>query len=166
MVSNLKFDFDVDRGNNKVTVKREFAAKPDLVWNAWTKAEILDQWWAPKPWKAETQKMEFRPGGIWHYAMVGPEGEKHYARNDYKSIAEKRSFTAIDSFCDETGAINDELPRTNWQVRFSEGDDLTTVQVNLTYESPEALDKMIEMGFKEGFATAMEGLDELLPTLK
>lgn len=166
MISNLKFDFDVDKESRKVTVNREFAAGLDLVWKAWTKSEILDQWWAPKPWKAQTQKMEFKPGGFWHYAMVGPEGEKHYGRNDYKSVTEKKSFTAIDAFCDEKGVVNDELPHTNWEVRFSEEEGNTHVNITLTYNSPEDLDKMIEMGFKEGFAMTMEGLDELLPKLK
>lgn len=166
MISNLKFDFLVNKENKTVTVNREFAADLDLVWKAWTKPEILDQWWAPKPWKAETKKMDFRPGGYWHYAMVGPEGERHYARADYKSITAKKVFTAVDAFCDEAGVINRDLPQTNWETSFSERDGATMVDVKLSFDSAQDMDKMIEMGFQEGFTIALNGLDELLPTLK
>jgi uncharacterized protein YndB with AHSA1/START domain len=57
MSMNLMMDFVVDKSNNIITVKREFAAELPLVWDAYTKSEILDQWWAPKPWKARTKTM-------------------------------------------------------------------------------------------------------------
>lgn len=62
-----------DLANEKVTISRHFDVQPQRVWDAWTKSEILDRWWAPKPWKAETREFNFRVGGSWHYAMVGPE---------------------------------------------------------------------------------------------
>ena len=86
MKKTLLMNFVVDKENNKINVEREFDAPPDLVWSAWTESELLDQWWAPEPWKAETQSMNFTEGGYWHYAMVGPDGERHYGRADYKTI--------------------------------------------------------------------------------
>ena len=77
MSISLAFDFVVNKENNTITVKREFAADRSLVWDAYTKPEILDQWWAPRPWKARTKTMDFRNGGHWHYAMVGREGEEN-----------------------------------------------------------------------------------------
>ncbi|MDZ4709826.1 MAG: SRPBCC domain-containing protein [Saprospiraceae bacterium] len=82
----LAIDFTVIKENNTITVKRPFAAARTLVWDAYTKSEILDQWWAPKPWKARTKTMDFREGGHWHYAMVGPEGQEHWAWADFKDI--------------------------------------------------------------------------------
>ena len=49
MNPHLHFDFKVNKENNSIQVEREFAADLDLVWAAWTTAELLDQWWAPKP---------------------------------------------------------------------------------------------------------------------
>lgn len=71
---------------NILKVERTFNAPIELVWRAWTEAELLDQWWAPKPWKSETSHMDFSEGGYRLYAMVGPEGEKHLGRTDYRSI--------------------------------------------------------------------------------
>ena len=52
MTNDLLFDFTVDKTTKTVFVNREFAASLSLVWDAFTKQEILDQWWAPKPWEA------------------------------------------------------------------------------------------------------------------
>ncbi|HYW97118.1 MAG TPA: SRPBCC domain-containing protein [Bacteroidales bacterium] len=86
-------DFNIDKANNKVLVKKEFAASPAFLWAAWTESRLLDQWWAPKPWKAGTKTMDFSEGGSWIYAMTSPEGEEHWSRNDYLKIgfAEKVS---------------------------------------------------------------------------
>ena len=63
MKTNLIFDFVVDKDNKTVTIEREFLANRDLVWSAWTEPEILDQWWAPKPYVSKTKAMEFKVGG-------------------------------------------------------------------------------------------------------
>ena len=60
MNSNLLFDFIVDKETQTVNVKREFNAGLALVWDAWTKPELLDQWWAPKPYQNKTKSMDFR----------------------------------------------------------------------------------------------------------
>ncbi len=63
MKNSLLFDFTVDKSTNTVFVKREFDADQSLVWDAFTKQEILDQWWAPKTWISRTKYMNFEIGG-------------------------------------------------------------------------------------------------------
>lgn len=161
MKSNLLMDFSVDKKNNRINVKREFEAPVSKVWSAWTESELLDRWWAPRPWKARTKTMDFREGGHWLYAMIGPEGEEHWSRADYKSVAPLQSFSARDAFCDEEGKINTEFPRSEWKVNFKETGRSTTVKVELTFDTLADLEKNMEMGFKEGFTAAFENLDEL-----
>src|SRR6478736_9541523 len=98
MRSNLKFDFTVNKKDNTVNVKREFAANLELVWEAWTNPEILDQWWAPKPYRAETKSLDFRVGGTWLYAMVSPQNEKQWCKADYKEIESQKSLAWLDAF--------------------------------------------------------------------
>ena len=81
-----------DLNEKSILVSREFEAPLADVWRAYTEAALLDQWWGPSPWRAETRQMNFKPGGYWLYAMVGPEGEKHWARMDYLAIDHHRSF--------------------------------------------------------------------------
>lgn len=162
MNRNLLFDFSVNKENKTIHVQREFAANKELVWNAWTTPELLDQWWAPKPYKTETQSMDFREGGFWFYAMVSPENEKHWCRFDYETINIQESYSGQDAFCDETGAINANFPRMTWNNTFSEANDSTKVDVLVSFDDLADLEKVIEMGFKEGFTAAMGNLDELL----
>ncbi|MTI39634.1 SRPBCC domain-containing protein [Fulvivirga lutimaris] len=162
MKSSLLFDFTVDKENATVLVKREFAAPKELVWDAWTKPEILDQWWAPKPYRTETKSMDFREGGMWLYAMISPENVKHWCKNDYLKIVPQTMFSGLDAFCDENGNINKEMPRTHWQNKFSENGKTTIVNITAKYESLADLEKVIAMGFKEGFTMALENLDQYI----
>ena len=166
MSKNLAFDFSVNKENKTITVKREFAAELPLVWDAYTKSEILDQWWAPKPWKARTKSMDFRDGGHWHYAMIGPEGEEHWALANYKNIQIQKKFTGLDAFADAEGNINKDLPQSKWDVNFIDKGPITLVEFHITYDDLAQLEETLKMGFKEGLTMAMEGLDELFDSLK
>lgn len=162
MILQKETIFTQDLTNKKINVTREFDAPVEQVWKAWTKSELLDQWWAPKPWKANTISMDFRDGGVWLYYMEGPDGTRHYCRADYKSIRTNKSYEGLDAFCDEKGNINTEFPRMQWLVEFNKASRGTKVEVEITFASVEDLEKIIEMGFKEGFAAAHNNLDELL----
>src|SRR4051812_16410331 len=135
MKNNLKFDFTVNKENHTVNVKREFAADVATVWEAWTNPEILDLWWAPKPYRTVTKSMDFREGGMWLYAMVSPQDEKHWCKNDYQKIEHQKSFSGLDAFCDENGKVNTAMPRTLWTNTFTEKEGTTTVNIVAKYEN-------------------------------
>lgn len=161
----LLMNFSIDKENNRVKVEREFAAPVSKVWAAWTQSHLLDQWWAPKPWQAKTKTMDFREGGHWLYAMVGPDGNESWARADYKSILPMKKFSAQDAFCDENGNINRDLPTPVWTNEFTEESGSTFVTIDVVFNELSEIEKYIEMGFKEGFTAALENLDQLLNTL-
>lgn len=162
MSKTLLMNFLVDKENKKIKVERAFDASPGMVWDAWTRPELLDLWWAPKPWRAETKAMEFKEGGYWHYAMVGPEGEKHWAVFEYKSIVPQKSFSGMDAFCDEQRNISNEMPRMSWSNTFTGTDAATRVDIEIRFNELADLEKIIEMGFREGFTMGLQNLDELL----
>ncbi|GAA0879789.1 hypothetical protein GCM10009119_27580 [Algoriphagus jejuensis] len=163
MKKTILFDFVVDKENQKITVKRSFAAPLDLVWAAWTEAEILDLWWAPKPWKTETKSLDFREGGRWHYAMLGPEGERDWCFFDFKKIEPQRYFSGQDAFCDENAVADDSKPIVKWFNQFTETEgESTLVDIELTFEDLAGLETIIQMGFKEGFTMGLENLDEYI----
>ena len=163
MTTNLLFDFTVDKAAKTVYITREFAAELDLVWDAFTKPEILDQWVAPKPWTARTKHMNFEVGGRRFYAMVSPEGQEHWSLQKYTSITPKTNFKFLNAFADENE--NPQLPGSEWDLSFSEQNGTTKVSVTIYNESLERMEKMIEMGFKEGFTMTLQSLEELLTTL-
>jgi uncharacterized protein YndB with AHSA1/START domain len=166
MMHNLSFDFSVDREKKTIHVKREFAAELPLVWDAYTKQEILDQWWAPKPWKARTKSMDFRDGGKWLYAMVGPNGEEHWSIVNYEEIKMQKKFSGLDAFTDPAGNVNKEMPQSKWEITFTDKGPVTLVEILISYDDLAQLEATIHMGFKDGLSMAMEGLDDLLPELK
>jgi uncharacterized protein YndB with AHSA1/START domain len=154
------FNFSLDEARNRILVERTFDAPLDLVWAAWTEADILDLWWAPKPWQTRTRTMDFREGGCWLYAMLGPDGEEHWSRADYIHIDLLHSFTAFDGFCDAEGVPNSDLPRNKWENRFDGSNPRQTlVHIELTFDDLKDLETIIAMGFKEGFTAGLENLD-------
>ena len=162
MIANTQAIVSKDLANKKIVVVREFDAPVVQVWKAWTESKILDSWWAPRPWKTKTKSMDFREGGRWLYAMVGPDGTETWCRVDYKKIVENKSFAAEDAFCDEAGNDNVDFPQMQWKNEFSKTATGTKVEVEITFASVEDLNKILELGFEEGFTAALGNLDEVL----
>jgi uncharacterized protein YndB with AHSA1/START domain len=165
MTVNLQFDFLVDRQANTITVQREFASKRQLVWDCYTRSELLDRRFAPKPFTTKTRSMDFREGGHWHYAMIDPDGKEYWSRQDYVSIRPIERYTARDGFTDESGNLNPELPQSDLDVTFKELGEYSMVETVVTYASLSDLEKVIQMGIQEGLTSTLERLDELLLTL-
>ncbi len=163
MNNHLSFDFTVDKAAKTVYITREFAAELSLVWDAFTKAEILDQWVAPKPWTSKTKYMNFEVGGRRFYAMVSPEGQERWAIQEYTAITPKTNFKMYNAFADKDE--NPELPGSEWEYNFSEQNGITKVSITIFNESLDRLERMIEMGFKEGFTMSIGNLEKLLTTL-
>jgi len=159
----LLFDFTVDKAAQKVFITRAFDADLDLVWDAFTKADILDQWVAPKPWTSRTKYMDFKEGGRRFYAMVSPEGQERWAIQQFSSINPKTHFNMFNAFADEEG--NPQLPGSDWDYNFREDNGMTTVYISIYNESLARMEKMIELGFKEGFTASMGNLENLLSAL-
>lgn len=163
MKSDLLFDFTVDKAAKTVFITRAFAAELDLVWDAFTKAELLDQWVAPKPWLSKTKYMDFRVGGRRFYAMVSPEGLERWAIQNYTSISPKTNFKYLNTFADKDE--NPELPGSDWDLTFSEQNGTTEVRIVIFNESLARMEKMIEMGFVEGFKASVSNLENLLEAM-
>lgn len=162
MIATKETVYKKDLANKKIKVTREFDAPVAEVWKAWTEPKLLDQWWAPKPWKAVTVSQDFKPGGRWFYYMQGPDESRHYCIADYISIAANKSFSAKDAFTDDKGNIDSNMPSMTWKVAFNSTGDATKVDIEISAKSEDDLNKIIEMGFQEGFAAAHKNLDELL----
>jgi uncharacterized protein YndB with AHSA1/START domain len=161
-MNNSKTEVITNLKEKSVLVSREFKAPLDNVWRAFTEPEILDQWWGPAPWRAETKSMDFKVGGHWLYAMVGPENEKHWARMDYLGIEPLRKIHIKDSFCDEKGTINTSLPVSEGQNVFTKTADGTRVEWKMIYPDEKDVQTIIDMGFEQGIRICMEQLEKLL----
>ena len=162
MKNDLLFDFAVDKTIKTVFINREFDAELSLVWDAFTKAELLDQWIAPKPFVSKTKYQDFKVGGKRFYAMVSPEGQERWAIQEYTSITPKTNFKMYNAFADKDE--NPELPGSDWDHNFSEQNGITKVSITIYNESLARLERISD-GFREGFTMSMKNLEELLATL-
>lgn len=156
----MQMDFIVNKETKTVTITKEFAAGIDLVWDAYTKPELLDQWWAPKPLTSRTKAMDFEVGGRRFYAMVTPDGGERWVVQKYTSITPKTNFKLFNAFAD--AEENLELPGSDWDLTFSEGEGRTKVHISIYNESLDRLEKMIEYGFREGTMSQLQNLEDLL----
>ena len=171
MNNDLLFDFTVDKAAKTVYITREFDAELSLVWDAFTKAELLDQWLPPKPMTAKTKYQDFKVGGKRFYAMVSPDGQEHWAIQEYTSITPKTNFKMYNAFADKDE--NPELPGSEWDHTFSEqnarpdepfGRGTTKVSITIYNESLQRLERILD-GFTIGMKMSLSNLENLLATL-
>jgi len=159
----MQMEFIVDNESKTVTITKEFAYERSLVWDAYTKPELLDQWWAPKPMTSRTKAMDFEVGGRRFYAMVSPDGDERWAVQKYTSITPKTNFKFFNAFADKDETL--ELPGSDWDLNFSEQDGKTKVSISIYNESLERMERVIAMGFQQGIEALLQNLEDLLGKL-
>ena len=159
---SLQFDFTLDKSTKTVFITREFDAELSLVWDAFTKAELIDQWIAPKPMISKTKYQDFKVGGKRFYAMISPEGQERWAIQEYTSITPKTNFKMYNAFADK--GENPELHGSEWDHTFSEQNGKTTVRISIYNESLERLERILD-GFTQGMKMSLSNLENLLATL-
>src|SRR5689334_15926834 len=134
MKNNLLFDFTVDKATNTVLIMREFAAELSLVWDAFTKPELLDQWGAPEPWITQTLSMDFKVGGRRFYKMISPAGQEFFSVQDFISISPMTNFKYISGSCDKDENIHPEFYGAENNLDFSEANGVTTFSMAIKYK--------------------------------
>lgn len=158
-------EFIVNKETKTVLITKEFDAERELVWDAYTKAELLDQWWAPKPMASRTKVMNFEVGGRRFYAMVSPDGAERWAVQRYTSITPKTNFKFYNTFADA-----DEIPEvtgSDWDLSFSGQNATTKVSISIYNESLERMERIIaDGGFRIGTEMQLNNLEELLARLQ
>ena len=114
---------------------RDVPVAPELVWQAWTDPELIKQWFAPKPFSITECNLDLRPGGVFHYSMLAPDGQEMWGKFDYVDVVPNQKLVFINCFSNaEGGAIRHPMAPT-WPLyvhnvwTFSEQDGRTTVHM-------------------------------------
>jgi uncharacterized protein YndB with AHSA1/START domain len=97
-------------------ISREFDAPRDLVFKAYTEADRLAQWWGPKGFKVNVANVDLRPGGTFHYGMVGPDGSEMWGKFIYREILPPERLVFIVSFSDENGGTTRHPMAPTWPL--------------------------------------------------
>lgn len=116
-------------------ISRTFDAPRSLVWKAWTEPDRMAQWFGPKGAKVFHSKNDARPGGVYHYGMQTPDGNKVWGTWVYREISEPQRLVFVSSFSDEKGGIARHPMAPDWPretlstILFDEKNGKTTVTV-------------------------------------
>ena len=151
--------------DTELKVIRRFAADRYTVWDVWTRAKHLKQWWGPEGMTTPICDVDFRPGGSWFYCFEDADGNRYCGKMIYGDIDAPRRFTAVDVFTDEDGNSNDDMPSAHTQFEFAESDSTTIVSNLSRYADKAARDSVIEMGVEAGLNSTFARLDKYLASL-
>jgi len=158
---------------NKLEITRVLDAPRELVWKAWTDPEALAEWWGPKDFKITVHKLEFKPGGQFHYDMLAHNGFQMWGLFTYKEINEPEKLVFINSFSDKDGNITRapffdgkwplEIQNTMTLTEENGKTTLTLIggPINANEEEQAAFESN-RKSMNQGFAGTFEKLDEYL----
>ncbi|MEK4510775.1 SRPBCC domain-containing protein [Paenibacillus sp. FSL K6-2524] len=158
---------------NVLILEREFNAPRELVFQAFTKAEHLKQWWGPRGWTLPVCNVDFREGGVWHYCMKCEDknqgdfyGMESWGKAAYREIVVPEKIVYVDYFSDAEGNVAEDMPQTLVTLTFIETDNGTRVINRGEYATAEALKQVMDMGMMQGITDTWNRLVEHLKSIQ
>lgn len=149
-----------------MTLTAEFAAPVERVWDAFTDPRQLERFWGPPGWPATFTSFDLTPGGRAAFHMTSPRGEKAFGAWEFLSVTEPRSFEVLDSFADETGTPNPDMPVSRMTITFEPTATGSRIESVTRFTSADALEQAVGMGMVEGSRMALDQLDRVLAGLR
>ncbi|ABM13841.1 MULTISPECIES: SRPBCC family protein [Mycolicibacterium] len=155
-------DVQQDLENRTLTIIADFAAPVERVWQVYADPRQLEKIWGPPECPATVVDHDLRPGGRVTYFMTGPDGDKFAGYWQVTAVDEPNSFAFDDGFADLDFNPNPDLPVSKNVFTFTGRAGGTRSTFVSTYESAEALQKVLDMGVIEGASSAINQIDGLL----
>jgi len=148
-----------------ITITADFTVPVRRLWDAYTDPRQVERFWGPPTYPATFLRHDAAAGGRSVYKMTGPEGDEHYGRWDWTSVDAPRTFEVDDTFADENGEINTDLPSTRMVFAFEETSNGSRLVTTSHFDSLEQLEQLLEMGMLDGTKEAMTQIDDVLADL-
>ena len=162
-------DTKVNQDGNVLVIERTFNGPINTVWKAYADKEMFEKWWGPEGWETTTKKFDFREGGSIHYDMhcIDKNQGEWYDQHSWgvmfiEGVDEPNSFSYIDSFTDETGEPNKDMPSLKTNITLMENDGQTTMTIEAIADTAAQVEELMKMGMIEGFNSQMDKLDAIL----
>ena len=155
-------EVDTDYDNLTTTLIADFDAPIDEVWQLWADPRKLERWWGPPTYPSTFEKHDLLAGGEVTYFMTGPEGEQPRGWWRITSVDPPTSLQFTDGFANDDGTPNEEMPTTDVDVRLSEHDGGTRMELRSPSSPARRWSKLSAMGVLEGLPQAVGQMDALL----
>lgn len=149
-----------------MTLTAEFPAPMERLWEVFTDPRQLERFWGPPGYPATFTSFDLTVGGRARYHMTSPQGEKYHATWEFLELDGPRSFTVLDSFADEDGNVNEELPTSRMTLVFEPTATGSRLESVTRFTSAEALEQVVAMGMIEGTTMAIDQLGRVLEGLR
>jgi uncharacterized protein YndB with AHSA1/START domain len=172
ITSDLQQFLEQNSEGREFVISRKFDAPRDVVWKAWTERERLMQWFGPKGFTMSTAKLDFRPGGTFHYCLRSIDGKEMWGKFVYREIVAPERIVLVNSFSDKNGNLTRHPFSPAWPLQmltittFSEENEGTQVTVrwiplNATPEERKTFDDAHD-GMRQGWTGTFDQLAEYL----
>ncbi len=148
-----------------LVMSRVFDAPRALVFAAFTKPEHLTHWWGPKGWTLPFCTVDFRPGGVWHYCMRGPDGEESWGRAVYREIVVPERIVSVDAFSDAEGNVVAGMPEMVITLTFEEHEGKTTLTNRVQFTTAADVESALAMGMVQGLTETWDRLEAYLASV-
>lgn len=143
--------------DREVVMTRVFDASRQMVFDAFTKPELLKRWFGPRGWSLVECEVDLRVGGGFRFVMRGPDGRDMGMRGVYREIAAPDRSVHVESFDDFPG-------ESVVTAVMTENAGKTTLTATVLYESKEIRDAVLKSGMEHGAAESYDKLAEALAT--
>jgi uncharacterized protein YndB with AHSA1/START domain len=153
---------DKDLDTLTLTLIADFDAAIERVWELWADPRKLQRWWGPPTYPATVEEHELAPGGSVTYFMTGPEGDRHRGWWRVTAVDPPRSLDFTDGFADQDGTPSADMPVSTVQLRLTERDGGTRMEIRSSFESREQMDQLLALGMDEGLRQSVGQMDALL----
>ena len=142
----------------EIRITRAFDAPQRLVFDAWTKPELVQRWLlGPPGWTMPVCEIDLRPGGSFRYVWQGPDGQQMGMGGTFREVDPPDRIVSTELY-DEDWTGGETLNT----VLLTESEGRTTVTITVLYASQEARDGALSSGMEQGMAAGFERLDGLL----
>ena len=151
--------------NRTISITRYFSAPRAAIWRCWSEADLLKQWYCPKPWYVSEVLLDLRVGGVYNTTMNGPDGEVMQIYGQYLEVVDGERMTFTDAF------IGDYMPgdkapfMTGYVVLSDAPDGGTNMEWGARHWSDDSVEQHKTMGFEAGWNAAADQLDALAASL-
>ena len=141
--------------DREIVLTRVFDAPRQMVFDAFSKPELLKRWFGPRGWSLVVCEVDLQVGGGFRFVMRGPDGKEMGMRGVYREIVPPERSVHMESFDDYPG-------ESQVTAIFAERDGKTTLTATILYPSKAVRDIVIQSGMEHGAAESYDKLAELL----
>lgn len=148
-----------------LTITADFPVPLQRLWDTYADPRQLEKFWGPPSWPATFSRHDFAPGGLSHYYMTGPEGERSGGYWKFIAVDAPHSFEVRDGFALPDGSPNTEMPSMRMVFTFSETESGSRMFMTTYFNSADELEQLLALGMLEGTEAAMGQIDDVLADL-